>query len=138
MGSPGCGSCCSFGRGFSSAANTSDLHLRGSAVWDGIPHPPALLPLLHSKQLQPAALSFILSFKALSQGFQQGRKFSLARPVSFCHSRHGCVLPPIPLKGRRKRQLPNPQPCTWKEDDIKEHKIAGNSILPSPPPSSSG
>lgn len=48
----------------------------GSALRDDISHPSALLPLLqHSKQLQPATLSLILSFKPLSQGFQQGHKF---------------------------------------------------------------
>lgn len=131
---------CSFDRGFSSAVHTSDFQLGGgSALRDDISHPSALLPLLqHSKQLQPATLSLILSFKPLSQGFQQGHKFFSGQSCFLLPFKAWLCFATGPFERWKEKAAAKPSACTWKEEDIQEHKIADNSILPSPLPSSTG
>lgn len=74
--------------------HTSDFQLQGFALWADISHPPALLPFLqHSKQLQPATLSFVLPFKPFYKRFQQDigflwlvlHPFAVQGMAVFCH-----------------------------------------------------
>lgn len=113
------------------------FQLQGSMVWDDISHPPSLLMLLqYSKQLQPATWG-PESPSRLSSPFLRGfsRGINFLWPVLFPSAIQGmavfCHQSPWEVEGKGSCQTLSPASHPCKEEDTKEHEIAGNGSLPS-------